>query len=102
MNKTVMGVYRVYCKQSGQSFVGFSRNIEGTRKRLRFELKLNACSYRPLQAFYNECKGDVEFEALEEYAPAPELLEEEVDAHLMAMLLRHKAALNAKPIQVQV
>ena len=44
----ISGIYRLY-DAHGDSFVGFSRNVDGTRKRLMFELKLNACSYKPLQ-----------------------------------------------------
>ena len=101
-NTTAMGVYRLYDAQSGASYIGFSRNLEGTRKRLRFELKLNACSYKPLQAFCNACGGELCFEVLETYAPDSSLSEEEVDAHLTAMMLRHKVSLNAKLIQLQV
>ncbi len=97
-----MGVYRLYDPADKVSFVGFSRNLEGTRKRLRFELKLNACSYKPLQEFSNACKNELCFEVLETYAPALTLSEEEVDAHLAAMLLRYKMKLNAHTIQVQV
>jgi hypothetical protein len=98
----VMGVYRLYDPKSGTSYVGFSRNLEGTRKRLRFELKLNACSYKPLQEFSNACDNELCFEILETYCPDTDLSEEEVDAHLSAMLLRYREKLNAQPIQVQV
>lgn len=99
---TMMGVYRLYDPKGDISFVGFSRNLEGTRKRLRFELKLNACSYKPLQEFSNACNAELCFEILETYCPASGLTEEEVEAHLSAMLLRYKSKLNAQPIQVQV
>lgn len=99
-NETAMGVYRLYCPHTNESYVGFSRYLEGTRKRLRFELRLNACTYKPLQAFYNRCEGAVDFEVLETYKPGEALSEEEVDAHLMAMLLKHKVRLQAKQIQV--
>ena len=99
---SVMGVYRLYDPVSGVSYLGFSRNIESTRKRLRFELKLNACSYKPLQEFYNSCGGELCFEILETYEPYSNSAEEEIDAHLTAMLLRLKTSLNANLIQVQV
>ena len=102
MQASSMGAYRLYDPQTNESYVGFSRNIEGTRKRLRFELKLNACSYKPLQAFYNDRKGELVFEMLEEYTPAAGMSEEETDAHLQAIVLRYKLKLNAKLVQVQI
>lgn len=99
---SVMGVYRMYDPKSSVSYIGFSRNLESTRKRLRFELKLNACSYKPLQEFSNSCGGELCFEILETYEPDFTCAEEEIDAHLTAMLLRLKTSLNAKLIQVQV
>lgn len=94
-----MGVYRVFAPATGESFVGFSRNLRSTKKRLRFELTLNACSYKALQAFYNENGGAVEFEVLELFDPSPMRSEEELDAHMHAMLYRHKVPLKAKIIQ---
>lgn len=97
-----MGVYRVYSPIGGASYVGFTRNLSGAYKRLLFELKLNACSYKALQSFWNEMSGVVSFEILEEYTPAAGYSEEEVDAHLQALLLKHQALHSAQPIQVQV
>ncbi len=94
-----MGVYRVYDPKSNEAYVGYSRNLRGTYKRLRFELKLNACSYKQLQAFYNERAGEVAFEPLELFTPPEGISEEETDARLFAMLYRHKANLHAKIIQ---
>lgn len=96
-----MGVYRLYDEKGDRSYVGYSRNLAATRKRLLFELKLNACSYKPLQAYYNQC-GALCFEVLESYIPPQGISELEIDAHLMAMLLKHKAALQAYTIQQQV
>lgn len=96
-----MGVYRLYHPEMDRSFLGFSRHVEATRKRLAFELKLNACSYKPLQAYYNQCK-ELQFEYVEEYCPAANETDLEIDAHLMALLLKHKAVLNAELIQMQV
>jgi len=98
---TEMGVYRLYDEKTGGSFVGFSRYLSGTRKRLRFELRLNACPYKPLQAFYNAC-GGLSFEVLEAYCPGPALSDEEIDAHLAAAVLKYKGKLNAQLIQIQV
>ena len=61
----IAGIYRVFAPETGESFLGFTYNFEGTRKRLRFELTLNACPYKPLQLFWNE-RGGLEFELLEE------------------------------------
>lgn len=98
-DKLCMGVYRLYSEQGQHSYVGYSRNLAATRKRLLFELKLNACPYKHLQEYYNACKGLL-FENLEEYVPAQGESELEIDAHLMAMLHKHKAAQNAFVIQL--
>ncbi|MDL2235766.1 hypothetical protein LJC07_06430 [Christensenellaceae bacterium OttesenSCG-928-L17] len=102
MQEIQMGVYRLYHSERDISYIGFSRNLAGTKKRLRFELKLNACSYKPLQAFYNECGGDLTYEVLETYVPAEGMSEEEIDAHLQAILLRYQVKLKARPVQVQI
>lgn len=96
----IMGVYRLYNVETGESFVGFSRHLAGARKRLLFELQLNACSYKPLQALYNQ-HGSLSFEVLEEYWPTPGETELETDAHLTALMIRQKARLNARLVQVQ-
>lgn len=96
----MMGVYRLYHAPTDTSFIGFTHYMEGTRKRLKFELALNACSYKHLQAFYDEHGGDVQFEVLEEYEADFALSDEEIDAHLMAILLRYKEKLHAKLIQI--
>lgn len=81
----IAGIYRVFAPETGESFLGFTYNFEGTRKRLRFELTLNACPYKPLQLFWNE-RGGLEFELLEAFAPEPALSELETEAHLRAKL----------------
>ncbi len=91
------GVYRVFSEGNG-SFVGYSHNVEGSMKRLRFELALNSCSYRPLQEFCNTHK-DYRIELLQEYAPDAMMSIEEVDAHLMALCLSWRTNLNARAIQ---
>jgi hypothetical protein len=100
--ETVKGIYRLYDKKSGQSFVGFTHHMEGTRKRLRFELKLNACSYKPLQAFFNACEDEMQFEPLERIETEPNMSDEQVEALLTARMLYHKAKLNALPVQVRI
>ncbi len=79
------GIYRVFDPATEDSFVGFTFNFAGTEKRLRFELTLNACSYKPLQAFWNE-RGELAFELLEEHGPDPAASDLEVDAHIHARL----------------
>jgi hypothetical protein len=92
----------VYCFTDGDaSYVGYSRNIRATQKRLEFELKLNACSYARLQRFYNE-SDLLRFELLEEYTPPASITELEADAHLQALLLKHKTRLKATCIQTEV
>lgn len=97
------GIYRVFDPNTGDSFIGFTLNFDGTRKRLRFELTLNACSYKPLQAFWNEC-GGLEIELLEAYAPDPAMSDLEQDAHLRARLFAHQQRLgaNTRLLQTQV
>ncbi len=98
MRQLQTGVYRLYDKTSGQSFVGFSRNLEGTKKRLLFECKLNACPYTALQRAYTEC-GGLTFEALETFGPDAGMTDEELDAHLLALMVRYQQIYNARPIQ---
>ncbi|MDO4568357.1 MAG: hypothetical protein Q4B99_05285 [Clostridia bacterium] len=95
----IAGVYRLY-DGCGRSFVGFSRNVEGTRKRLMFELALNACSYKPLQELYNE-SGGLTFELLEEFSPESELDDVVMDAQLRARLYRWCGELGDKAVQIQ-
>lgn len=92
-----MGVYRVFdsADPEGPCYMGFSRNVEGTIKRLRFELTLNACSYKPLQLFYLKCTSpEIALHAV--YTPDGDLddmSDVEIDAHLYAMLLSAKTKL---------
>ena len=96
------GVYRVFDAADGRSFVGYSLNLEGTLKRLRFELALNACSYRPLQEFYNIAK-DAQLETVEEYSPLPGMSEEETEAHVRALAFVWKSKLDgAQLIQTPI
>ncbi len=98
MRQLQTGVYRLYDTISGQSFVGFSRNLEGIKKRLLFECRLNACPYTALQRAYTEC-GGLTFEVLETYEPGSGMTDEELDAHLTAFMVRYQQIYNAKPIQ---
>ncbi|MCE5235361.1 MAG: hypothetical protein ABFC62_00300 [Clostridiaceae bacterium] len=100
MEETVAGVYRLYAGDI--SFVGFSRNVRGTLKRLRFELTLNACSFKPLQRFWNE-RGPLEAELLETLDGAG-MDDIALDAHLRACVLKWRRALgeNARLVQSEV
>ncbi len=102
MKRLITGIYRLY-SDDGWSYVGFSHNLEGTRKRLEFELKLNACSYKPLQESYNKNEGHLEFEILETYLPNDDMSDEEIDAHLRAKLIIWRQKLgNARLIQTSI
>ena len=92
------GIYRAFDPKSGESLVGYTLNFEGTRKRLKFELALNACSYKPLQMFWNE-KGGLEIELLEAYVS-----DLEIDAHLHAKLFAWQERLGAgtRLLQTQI
>lgn len=96
--EAVMGVYRVFDAENpdGESFMGFSRNVEGTIKRLRFELTLNACSYKPLQQYFASCR-DPKIELHEVYSPdggTDNMDDTEIDAHLYALMLSSKTKLS--------
>ncbi len=93
------GVYRLYNDQTGHSFIGYSHNLDGTRKRLHFELGLNACPYAALQIHHNTL-GPLTFEVLEEYRPSPALSLLEIDAHLIAMALKQKEVYHGQMIQL--
>lgn len=97
--KETVGIYRIYAEKTGESYVGFSRHIEGTFKRLRFELTLNACSYKPLQAFWNE-HGELKMEILEECHLVPTQSDEEHEGYLKARMFYHIGRLGAKAVQV--
>jgi hypothetical protein len=101
MNEAVAGVYRIYASD-GMSFVGFSRNVNGTIKRLKFELTLNACSFKPLQQLWNEF-GPLEVEVLEEMSHAG-MDDIELDAHLRACVMKWQKTLgkNTRLVQTAV
>lgn len=101
MNQAIAGVYRIF-DTHGASFVGFSRNVNGTLKRLKFELSLNACSFRSLQRFWNE-NGPLEMEVLEEMS-CEGMDDIEFDARLRACMLKWQKALgeNTRLVQTAV
>ncbi|MEL7610084.1 MAG: hypothetical protein AAGU74_11345 [Bacillota bacterium] len=76
----------VFCVRGspGKCFIGFSYNLESTFKRLRFELNMNACSYKALQSYWNAC-GPLEFCVLEEFVPE-EGSGDELDARIKARM----------------
>jgi hypothetical protein len=101
MHEAIAGVYRIYAA-NGASFVGFSRNINGTLKRLKFELTLNACSFKSLQRLWNE-SGPLELEMLEEIK-CEGMDDIELDARLNACMLKWQKALgeNTRLVQTAV
>lgn len=101
MAELIAGVYRLFV-QGGTSYVGFSRNVNGTLKRLKFELTLNACSHKPLQKLWNE-QGPLESEILEEFDPSG-MDDIVLDAHLRARVIAWQRALgeNARLVQSEV
>lgn len=96
-----MGVYRFFHTGEDISFIGYSFNLNGTRKRFNYELTLNACFNKALQEFYNKLNG-LKFEVLEEYIPAKNESNMEIDAHLQALAFKYKGIYNAKTIQFSV
>ena len=103
--RLIMGIYRVFDANDPKagSFVGFSRNVEGTIKRLRFELTLNACSYKPLQEFYSHLASPT-IELYEKYDPeggTDGMSDTEIDAHLYALLLKAKNSLGERTQFIQ-
>ena len=92
-----MGVYRLYDFKTQQSFIGFSRNLAGIKKRMLFELTLNASPHAALQQAHRAC-GGLTFEVLETYAPKQAQSDEELDAHLLALALRHQQVYRARII----
>ncbi len=100
MQNEQMGIYRLHNGKDSISYIGFSHNLESTRKRLRFELKLNSCYNKELQKFYNDSNDELIFEVLETFSPTPSMNEEELDAHLHALLFRFKSKLNARLVQI--
>lgn len=88
----LMGVYG-YFAPDGRARIGFSRHVYATKKRLDFELKLNACSYKTLQQLYNEC-GALEFKLLDTYKPSADEADIVIDAHLKALLLKWEKQLG--------
>lgn len=72
--KTVAGVFAVRCTPTGQIWVGTAPDLGTIRNRLWFQLKMNGCPHRPLQAAWNEHGADSlvfeEVERMEEEALA--------------------------------
>lgn len=81
----IMGVYRIYDKKSGVSYLGYSHHVMGTFKRLRFELTLNANPNKPLQRLWNDT-GGLEMELLESVATSETMSDEEVESYLRARM----------------
>lgn len=69
--KLKAGIYRIYDEKNKRSFLGYTYNLKGILKRFRFELNLNMCTHKPLQAMYNESGKNAQAEVLEEIAIDP-------------------------------
>lgn len=102
----IMGVYRIYDAQSPErgSFIGFSRNVNGVIKRLRFELEMNICSNRELTAFYRDCLSPT-LALYREYTPGDYEIQSDydldTDAHLAALALSVKNELGENTRLIQ-
>jgi len=95
--KIARGIYAVRCTQTGQAWVGATRNLDATRNSTWSSLTHGAHRDQPLQAEWN-AKGESAFE----YAIL-ETLEEDTNAILIPDLLkegkrRWLAELNAQPL----
>ncbi|MEG1559842.1 MAG: hypothetical protein RRY79_01810 [Clostridia bacterium] len=102
-NELITGIYRVFDEDTGETFLGFSQNVVGTLKRLRFELMLNACPNKQLQKFYTSAKSP-KMELIEDVHILPEMNEYEIDALLRARLYynRELQGENTKLIQTEI
>jgi hypothetical protein len=52
--KTSAGVFAVRCAPSGEVWVSASRNLDGQKASLWFQLKMKGCYARSLQAAWNQ------------------------------------------------
>ena len=95
------GIYRVRDEEKKISFIGYSYNICGLFKRFRFELGLNACSVKPLQAMYNRAGGRVNMEILEEI-PVCGANDADGERHLKSALCAWRDKLDAYGETVRV
>lgn len=68
MKRLTAGVYRVFdsTNECSVNFLGYSFNIDGTFKRLRHELTLNASANKTMQTAFNAFVSP-KMEILEEY-----------------------------------
>jgi len=96
-SKPALGIYAFRCAITGCTWVGESRNLEATRNRLWFGLRLGSHHDRGLQEHWNNQNGEAfEYEILEQ-------LKDDVPELLMKGLLKQKkvdwiSRLNAKPL----
>lgn len=59
--KVGAGVFAVRCRPTGEAWVSASRNLEGQRTSLWFQLKMKGCYTKSLQAAWN-AHGEAAFE----------------------------------------
>lgn len=64
--KPQQGIYAVRCKATGSVWVGSSRNLEATRNRTWFTLRMGSHMDKPMQQEWNEHgEGVFDYEILE-------------------------------------
>jgi len=64
------GAYRLVHDASGKSYVGTSPDVDAMKNRLLFQLKMGACSIKPLQDDWNRYGADAfRYEVLELFKP---------------------------------
>lgn len=94
------GVYAVRCAQSGRIWVGTAPDLSTIENRIRFQLRLNACPHRDLQAAWNEHGGDsLAFDVLERLDDEP--LAYARTAALKARLAHWSTTLDAPVLSVR-
>lgn len=93
MDGLTPGIYRVFKEGEATNFIGSSYNTMGTMKRLRFELTLNACSYKALQEYWNT-HGEMHFELYEAVERPQGMTDIEFEGLLYARLLNSKHILG--------
>lgn len=82
--KPLMGAYAVRCAATGRTWVGASTNLEATRNRVWFALRIGGHTDKSLQAEWN-AQGESKFEY-----QILETLEEDLHSFDVARLLKLK------------
>lgn len=87
------GVYRICDEKNKSSFIGYTYNLDGILKRFRFELNMNMCTLKPLQAMFNAARKQVSYDILEEVEVSA-AGDVESDAHLKACMYKWQKKLE--------